>query len=146
MPTELEQYLYDHQFDFELGSYDSERGCLECEENDYPHMGAYGLDVAGHERDCVLAAMLARAGFAVAYHAVAQGCPTQAFAERETRLAAVFRDALARGLPAPLAYQAGAIDQLLGDTVRIAQVMDVPFSVYRSNDVPLHTGLDAEKP
>lgn len=147
MPSELEQYLFDHQFDFEVGSYDAERGCHDCGESDstYGLSSSYGRTIPGHSADCDLAKMLAHAGFDVAMRADPQGCPTpEQWATRE-HTAEIVRAALANGANQMQAQFAVVIDRYkiqlrentaLGEFMRINAVADLSFATYHSNDVP----------
>lgn len=128
MPSELEQYLFDHQFDFLISEESS--GCLECEANDYSHYGPYGKDVPGHERGCSIAVMLVQAGFDVPYHAAVQGCPTLQEYERTEWFSHALQPSLAL-------MKAEAGQYYFGDTIRILKVADVQLSVYQSNDAPM---------
>lgn len=102
MTTELEQYLFDHQFSFHVGYEDY--GCGECEESgdDYGVWNSYGQGVGGHKAGCALAAMLERSGFTVAYRRDMQGCQTVADWEAEQRFigaARTVRELLSVGVP-----------------------------------------------
>lgn len=122
MPSAAEQYLFDHQWGFELSTTDADWGCASCgqTESAYGNFTEYGPNRPGHEKDCELAAILVGAGFKVQWFGRAQGCLTEAQYERAER----WKSTLVAGLNKGLVYQ-------------IAQVADVPFSVYRTNDVPI---------
>lgn len=141
MPSPAEQYLFDHQFGFSVIRDDW--GCASCDEDgsDYGISNSYGRGVGGHKEDCELAAILSGAGFEVRYRAEAQGCPTAAEAERAERYASIIKAVLGRGEPYVQAVMSASIDRMLGDTVRINAVAEIPFAVYRTNDVPISDEL-----